>query len=214
MQPIAVRVLVVGQEIQTIDTLCHFMEKAAMYVEVCSDIGSATGQLCYSKFEGVAIDFKEKTEAEQLLARLHDTPSHGAVVLAILDRNDDAQSAFRAGANFILERPFAPKILVPTLKASYSLMLRERRRYFRCPVQIPVYLTVGSYTGIQANSVNISEGGMALVTEVALQIGEQLQLTMTLPGTNSPARMKGEVCWTDNNGRVGIQFVHFTPVRS
>ena len=210
-QPIPVRVLVVSQEIQTIDTLCHFMEKAAMYVEVCSDMGSATRKLCHSKFEGVAIDFREKTKAEQLMRTLHNMTSHGgAVVLAILDRNDDMQSAFKAGANFILERPFTSKILLPTLKASYSLMLRERRRYFRCPVQIPLSLMTTSRSDIRATSVNISEGGMALSTAAPLQVGEHLQVTITLPGTNSPAKMKGDVCWTDNNGRVGLQFVQLS----
>jgi CheY-like chemotaxis protein len=207
-QPIPVRILVVSPEIQTIDTLCHFMEKAAMYVEVCSDMSSATRKLCHSKFEGVAIDFHEKTKAEQLMRTLHNMTSHGgAVVLAILDRNDDIQSAFKAGANFILERPFTAKILVPTLKASYSLMLRERRRYFRCPVQIPVSLITNSRFDILATSVNISEGGMALCTGVPLQVGEHLQVTMTLPGTNNPAKMKADVCWADNNGRLGLQFV-------
>jgi hypothetical protein len=206
---IPVKVLLVSQDLQTIETLCHFMEPAGMYAEVCSDTASATRKLCHAKFEGVAIDFKARTQALELLTKLHKMTSHGgAVVLAILDRNGDVPSTFRSGANFILERPFASKILAPTLKAAYSLMLQERRRYFRYPVQIPVYLSSSSsYSEFVATSVNISERGMALATSVALRVGEKIEAHMALPGTNRSARVTGEVCWSDENGRVGIQFI-------
>jgi DNA-binding response OmpR family regulator len=206
---IPVKVLLVSQDLQTIETLCHFMEQAGMYIEVCSDGTSATRKLCHAKFEGVAIDFRERIQALELLTKLHKMTSHGgAVVLAILDRNGDVPSTFRSGANFILERPFASKILVPTLKASYSLMLQERRRYFRFPVQIPVYLSsTGSHSEFVATSVNISERGMALATAVVLHVGETIQAKMILPGTNHSVRVSGEICWSDENGRVGIRFL-------
>jgi hypothetical protein len=157
----------------------------------------------------VAIDFREKTQAADLVTKLHNTTSHrGAVVLAIVDRNADMQSTFRSGANFVLERPFAPRLLSATLKASYSLMLQERRRYFRFPLQIPVYIsTSGSPSELAASSVNISEGGMALATPAPLHVGEKLRIRLHLPGTNCEARMNGEVCWSDTKGRLGIQFV-------
>ncbi len=206
---IPVKVLLVSQDFQTIETICRFMELAAMYVEVCSDAASAIRKLCHSKFEGVAIDFREKTQALDLLTTLHKNTSHaGTVVLAILDRGGDIQSTFRSGANFVLERPFSPRLLVATLKASYSLMLQERRRYFRFPIQIPVYLTAsGSHSEFSATSVNISERGMALATAVRLRVGEKFQMRMDLPGTNIPTKVKGEVCWSDTNGRIGVQFV-------
>jgi DNA-binding response OmpR family regulator len=203
----SVKVLLVSQDIQTIETLCHLMGQTAMYVEVCSDARSATRKLCHSKFEGVAVDFKGKTQAMELLTRLPKMTSHrAAVVLAILDRNDDLQSAFSAGANFILERPFSPRISVPTLKASFSLMMRERRRYFRCPLQTLVSLSTSSRSAIDATSVNLSEGGMALLTAVPLEVGESMQLSMTLPGTARAIKLQADVSWNDNAGRIGMQF--------
>jgi DNA-binding response OmpR family regulator len=210
---IAVKVLVVSRDIQTIETLCQFMEQAGMYVEVCSDVTSATRKLCHSKFEGVAIDFNERTQALELLSKLHKMTSHGgAVVLAILDKNEDVPSTFRSGANFILERPFASRLLVATLKASYSLMLQERRRYFRCPVEIPVHMSIAESTQeLAATSVNVSERGMALATTVPLRVGEKLQMRMVLPGTSQSVKLSGETCWSDEGGRVGIQFLQVAP---
>jgi len=203
----SVKVLLVSQDILTIETLCHLMGQTAMDVEVCSDARSATRKLCHSKFEGVAVDFKGETQALELLTRLPKMTSHrAAVVLAILDRTDDLQSAFSAGANFILERPFSPRISVPTLKASYSLMMRERRRYFRCPLQILVSVSASSRSAIDATSVNLSEGGMALLTAVPLEVGERIQLSMTLPGTDGAITLQADISWNDHAGRIGMQF--------
>lgn len=210
---IPVKVLLVSPDSQTVETLSHFMEQAGMCVEVRSDMKSATRKLCYSKFEGVVIDFRERTQALELLTSLHKMASHGgAVVLAILDRNEDVPSTFHSGANFILERPFSFRLVVATLKASYSLMLQERRRYFRCPVEIPVHVSIaGSNRELVATSANISERGIAIATPVPLHVGEHLQMTMALPGINQPVGISGEIRWSDGSGRVGIQFMQVSP---
>ena len=55
--------------------------------------------------------------------------------------------------------------------------------------------------------MNISEGGIALTTTAGLQVGERVVLRLTLPGLQDPARIDAEVCWNDNAGRVGMEFV-------
>lgn len=204
----AVRVLLVSGEIKIIDTLCHFMEQMAMHVEVCSDMSSAARKLCHAKFEALVVDFKNPAEALELIKKPREMTSHkGAVVLAILNNSDEMPSAFRGGASFALVKPLTPPILMRTLRASYPLMVRERRRSYRCPLQITVNVSSSSRPDFIATSVNISEGGMALVSSVPLRVGERVNLKLTLPGTESAARISGEVCWTDETGRVGLEFI-------
>jgi hypothetical protein len=77
--------------------LCLFMGKMAMHVEVCSDFASATRKLCHSKFEALVVDFKEKAAALELLHKSRQMTSHvAAVVLAILNSNDEMPGGFRA----------------------------------------------------------------------------------------------------------------------
>jgi CheY-like chemotaxis protein len=205
---IGVRVLLVSGNNQTIDTLCHFMEQMAMHVEVCSDAGSATRKLCHNKFEAVVVDFKDPAETLGLIRTSRGMTSHkGAVVLAILNSSSEMPDAFRAGANFALARPLLPPILLRTLRAAYPLMLRERRRYYRHPLQIPIYVSSTSRREFVATSVNVCEGGMALASSVPLQVGERVGLKLTLPGTEDTTKISSEVCWADNAGRVGIEFV-------
>jgi CheY-like chemotaxis protein len=205
---IGVRVLLVSGDIQTIDTLCEFMGKMAMHVEVCSDFASATRKLCHSKFEAVVVDFKERAEALDLLKKSRQMTSHkAAVVLAILNSNDEMPSAFRAGASFVLVKPLSPSVLMRTLKVSYPLMVNERRRSFRCPVQIPVYVSIGSQPEFMATSANISEVGIALTNSPGLQVGDRVALRLTLPHTQVAAKISAEVCWCDPAGSAGMEFV-------
>ena len=60
-------------------------------------------------------------------------------------------------------------------------MVRERRRSFRCPVQIPVYVSIGSQPEFMAISANISEVGIALTNSPGLQVGDRVGLRLTLP---------------------------------
>lgn len=86
-------------------------------------------------------------------------------------------------------------------------MVRERRRSYRCPLQIPVQVSSSARSDFVANSINISEGGIALISSVILHVGENLILKLTLPDAPSAVRINGEVCWADESGRVGLEFV-------
>jgi DNA-binding response OmpR family regulator len=203
-----VRVLLVSDDIRIIDTLCHWMEQMAMHVDVCSDISSATRKLCHSKFEALVVDLKDAAQALELIKKPRETTAHkGVVVFSILNSSTEMPSAFRAGASFAIVKPFPPGVLARTLRAAYPLMVRERRRSFRCPLQIPVQVSSTTRSQFVANSINISEGGMALVSSVILHVGERLTLKLTLPTTETAVRINGEVCWVDETGRVGLEFV-------
>jgi CheY-like chemotaxis protein len=212
---LGVRVLLVSGDIQTIDTMCESMGKMAMHVEVCSDFASAARKLCHSKFEALVVDFKDRAEALEFLKTSRQMTSHKAsVVLAILNSNDEMPSAFRAGASFVLVKPLSPAVLMRTLRVSYPLMVSERRRSFRCPVQIPVYVSSNSKPEFIATSANISEVGIALTNSSGLQVGDRVGLRLTLPLTNAAAAITAEVCWCNPAGASGMEFIQVSaPVK-
>ena len=205
---IGVRALLVSADIQTIDTLCYYMGKLAMHVDVCSDFASATGKLCHSKYEAIVVDFKDSAAALELLRKSREMTSHkAAVVIAVLNANDEMPSAFRAGASFVLVKPISAAVLVRTLKVSHPLMVNEKRRYYRCPVQIPVHVSVASGPDFMATSVNISEHGIALGSSPGLQVGDRVALRLTLPDPPLSAKINAEICWRDAAGAAGLEFV-------
>jgi len=168
----------------------------------------STEKLCPAKFEAPVVDLKDASRALELIKKPHEMTSHrGVVVLAILNSSTEMPSAFRAGASFALVKPFSPGLSARTLRVSYPLMIRERRRTYRCPLQIPVHVSSSTRSDFVANSINISEGRMALKSSVILHVGERLTLKLTLQDTASAARINCELCWADETGQVGLEFV-------
>jgi hypothetical protein len=205
----AVRVLLMSSDLPVIETLCRFTDQIGMQVDLCSDVDSATRRLCQSKYEAVMVDFKKTVPALEFVKKLRGmTANRGAIVLAILNSTCEVPSAFRAGATFTLVRPLPSSITARTLKVSYPLMVLEKRRYFRCFVRIPVCIGSDSRAEFMATSVNISQGGMALATTVPLPVGHRIELRLTLPGTLAAEKVSGEVVWSNNAGRVGVEFFH------
>src|ERR1041384_6887037 len=163
VQSIPVRVLLLGRDAGTVETLRRSMEHASMLVEVCFDEFTALEKLSRSECEAVVVDFKDKKASQNFLAKIRGMGSHRRViVLAVLDFDNDTEGAFRAGANFVFERPLFPRIVARTLKAAYPLMLQERRSHFRYPLRTSISVTGEFFSEFQATAINISEGGVAL----------------------------------------------------
>lgn len=210
---VGVRVLLVSADIQIIDTICESMEGMSMHVEVCSDFAAAARKLCRAKFEAIVVDFKERAEALDLLKKSRQMTSHkAALVLAVLNSDEEMPAAFRAGASFVLVKPLSLPVLMRTLRVSYPLMVNERRRSFRCPLQTPIYVSFGTRPEFTATSINISEVGIALANAPGLQVGDRVALRVTLPHTHITATISAEVCWCNPEGHAGMEFVLVPPL--
>jgi CheY-like chemotaxis protein len=204
----AIRVLLVSHDKTAVETLCDIMEQMGVYVEVCPDRKAASPKLCNSKYEGVIVDLMQGEDGLDLLKSLTDfTSNKSAVSCAILNDANPKASAFQAGANFVLERPLDFQTVARTIRAAYPMMVRERRRYFRCPVETPTFIACEPDIKFQANSVNISEAGMAILSPVQLKAGQKIKIKVRIPGSMDLLNISGEICWAnDVTGRAGIQF--------
>jgi CheY-like chemotaxis protein len=205
---LAIRALVVSSDRETIGVLSQVMGQSAIHVEVSPSVDSAIRELCQNKYEAVVIDFQNQQDSLALVRKQRTTTSNrSAVVWGIVNSDKESSEAFRAGANFVVVRPLSQSTLGRTLKVSYPLMVREKRRYHRTSMEVQVFVNSSSHPEFMANSINISEGGMALDGSVPVQVGERLTLRFKMPETNAAIKLTGEVCWYDHEGRVGFQFV-------
>jgi CheY-like chemotaxis protein len=208
----AIRVLVISADKNTVEALSDIMEQMGIYVEVCPDRKSALRSLCNTKYEGLIIDLVQGEDSLDLLRNLPDfTANKSAVSCAILNDLHQKASAFQAGANFVLERPLELKAASRTIRAAYPMMVRERRRYFRCPVETPTFVEIEPNPEFQANSVNISEAGMAILSPMQLKVGQGVQMRLRIPGSPDFVNITGEICWVDDaSGRAGVQFMEIS----
>jgi len=212
IEPITTRALLVCRDIQTVEMLCHCAQQMAIQVEVCPNTPSAARKLCHNKFEAIIADLAIGSDVLDFITKLHGMTSHKkAVVFSVSTTEAQAKAAFQAGATFSLERYALPMTILRTLRAAYPMMVAERRRYFRYPLETSVFIRNGTSPEFKARAVNLSEAGMAIISNEPLSSGDRLQMRLYLPDTSDLLTLTAEVCWANPEGQAGVQFQQLLP---
>ena len=195
-------VLLVCNDAAAIQQLTDAMKQFAISIEVCGYVSMSLGLLDRQKFEAVIIDFGLE-QADKVLERVQLSQSNRtAVTFAITDSGKPA--VFATQPNFAIQKPLSPSALNRTLKAAFGLIVRERRRYFRCPIAIPAVIDTDGKE-VSCHLVNVSEGGLALSEAPSMKPGNRVKIVFTLPGQPLRFRVESEVCWYDERGRAGLR---------
>jgi len=201
------RVLLVSNDAIAIEQLSESMQRFALFPERCPDVPSALARLNRTKFEAVIVDLRLGSQAGAVVEGARHSPSNEhAVVFTVSDGEVEAAEAFKAGSTFVLRRPLSAASIDLSLKAAYGLIVRERRRYFRCPVEVPVAILTTAIQTVHGHTVNISEGGMSTTAAAPLGPGDQVRLHFTLPGDDFQFVLESTVCWAKER-RLGFQFL-------
>jgi hypothetical protein len=93
-------------------------------------------------------------QARAFLQKVRHSPSNRtSVMFAISDSDAETTVALKEGSNFVVRIPLTESSINQNLRAAYGLILREHRRYFRCPVEVPVTLSRPGMTEIRDHAV-------------------------------------------------------------
>jgi ActR/RegA family two-component response regulator len=203
--------LLVSDDAGTIKQLSASMQQLAMVPEVCVEVGAALGLLNRRKFEAVIVDLQLGGQANAVLEKVRLSPANRtAVIFAISDSDAETAGAFKDGSNFVLRRPLSPASIDRSLKVAYGLIVRERRRYFRCPVEVLAAIYSPGMPAVHGRTLNISEGGVAINTSLPLKPGVQVNVQFTLPDHETQFEADSTVCWS-KEGYLGFQFTSLSP---
>jgi DNA-binding response OmpR family regulator len=197
--------LVISDDETTVRQLTAGMQQFAISAEVCRDAGFALQSLNRRHYEAVVVDLK-MYQAKEIMERVRLSPSNQtATTFAI---TDGSASGFSTGANFVLERPLTDESLSRSLRAAYGIIMRERRRYFRCPVTIPVAVRNQEGQETQCETINISESGIAIRIPTPMKAETEVALQFKLPENPTRFVIQSKICWSDPTGRTGLQFLN------
>ncbi len=203
--------LLVSADPVTVGKFSLGLEEFSLSPDVCPGILASIRLVSRRKFEAVIVDLQLGEQCGLILDEVRVSPSNRtAVTFAIGGRDAYSTASFRRRTSFVFERPLSAHSIRDTLKPAYGLILRERRRYFRCPVSIPISILRQGKPEVHCYSVNISEGGMAVSTFVPLIAGEEVQVHFTLPDHQGPFLTESTICWL-KSGRLGVRFVSLSP---
>jgi ActR/RegA family two-component response regulator len=202
--------LLVSNDAATIQQLADSMQQLALFPRVSVDVSAALELLTRQKFEAVVVDFRLGEQAKTVVQQVRLSPSNRtAVLFAIAGSGAESAVVSKVGSTFVLERPLSAVLINRTFKAAYGLIVRERRRYFRCPIAIPVTIRRRSMQDVRCQTVNISEGGMAISTSVPFTPDLRAITQFELPGHLHPFAPESAFCWYDKRGFVGLRFDSF-----
>ena len=203
--PIGLALLVSADPV-TIQQFSRALQELSILADVCQEVPAAVGLLNRRKFDAVIVDLQLGEQSGLIWDEVHLSPSNRTAVTFAISGGDAEGTAFRKRSEFVFERPLSTQSIRRTLKPAYGLILRERRRYFRCPISIPVTILRQSMREVCCYSVNISDGGMAVSTFVPLIAGEDVQVQFTLPDHKAPFLAESRICWW-KTGHLGVRFV-------
>lgn len=199
--------LLVSADPVTIQQFSLALRELSISPDSCKDAASATLLLRSRKFDAVIVDLQLGEQSGLILDEVHLSASNRtAVSFGISNIDAETTAAFRKKAQFVFERPLSPQSIHKILNPAYGLILRERRRYFRCPISLHITIQREDGQEIRCNSVNVSGGGMALSTQVPLVPGEHIRVQFTLPDHESPIMAESMICWS-KTGHLGVRFV-------
>ena len=175
--------------------------------EICPLGSSALRLLSRRKYDAIIVDRDLGSDASVILNQVRRFSSNRNVVIFVISEKAAASGASQA--EFVFARPLSMASICTGLQAAYGLILRERRRYFRCPVSLPLLVHRLGLPDVHCYALNISEGGMTLSTFVPFKRGEKIRAEFTLPGQAKPSIVNSEICWL-RTGHLGLRFTQVT----
>jgi CheY-like chemotaxis protein len=199
--------LLVSTDPVAIQQFRHALQQLSISPDVCREVPAAIHLLNRKKFDAVIVDLQLGEQSGKVLDEAQRSATNRTTVTFAISGSDaETTAAFRKRSSFVFERPLSAHSIRSTLKPAYGLILRDRRRYFRCPVSIPVVILRQSMPEVRCQSINISEGGIALSTIAPLKPGETVHVQFTLPDQKTTWFEESTIRWS-KTGHIGVGFV-------
>ena len=201
--------LVVSRDWQEVGVLECILGGLHIEVDIESEPEKASRKLTKSKIDALIVDC-DLTGTTKILEGVRDTPHPTCVPLVIVSGSCSQNRLESMGANFIFKKPISVEQAVHTLSAARNIILDGRLRYHRQTMEIPVTLSCGSKTCIDAKLTNLSQGGIGVRVDSPIPMNGPLRISFDLPRSKMRVKSLGKVAWTDPEGNAGIRFVQIS----
>ncbi|HYL63025.1 MAG TPA: response regulator [Candidatus Methylomirabilis sp.] len=196
--------LLVSDDYATLTAISGGVKKYGGKLAVVPTAEAARDYLERKRIDGVFVDM-QIAGGQGLIEAVRRGPSNAKVaIFACLGSAKESTATLNAGANFLLRKPLNVDGVTLHLTIAKDVLLKERRRYFRHPVNLAVTFVVGGNEQ-HARITNLSEGGMAVRWSKPLKHKASIDFAFEL-GLGAVIEGKGLAAWTSAEGMAGIQF--------
>ena len=201
------KALLLTRDQEILRVIRRVLDTVDIDLETVTSTDAARTTLAGQKFDAVLVDCDDVQSGCDVIRELRQGRSNAkSIVFAITNKITTVKNAFEIGANFVLEKPISVDRAARSLRAAHGLIMRERRRYHRHPVNATAHLTYGPLRNVPMVLKNISEGGIALAASRTPDMTGQVTMRLDLPGCKRQLEAQGEFVSGSDNGRVGVRF--------
>jgi PilZ domain-containing protein len=209
--PMTLSSMVLSRDWQEVSVLECILGGLQIEVAIEKEPQRALERLNRSKIDAVIVDC-DLNGSSQFLRDLQSIPrADNSVPLVIMGAPQSKPSLDATGALFAFEKPISVEQAVRTLTAARTMILDGRLRYHRAGVELPVSVKCKGRKAIEGYLLNISQGGMLIRSEQAIETDSDFQVSFTLPNNATTLRAQATVAWQDRAGNLGIRFAKIAP---
>jgi DNA-binding response OmpR family regulator len=194
--------LLVSSDYATLTAVSGGIKKLGGKLGLVPTADEAREYLNRRRIDGVFLDMQIPGALGLIESIRHGKSNAKAAIFACTADSKDATLTLNAGANFLLRTPLTADSVALHITIAKDIMLRERRRYFRHPVNLSVVIS-DEAVDQNAKIINLSEGGMAVRAFKTLKHGGPVEFAFEL-AYGEEIRGKGSVAWTSSEGLAGI----------
>src|SRR5580704_4887872 len=182
--------LLLSSDEKTIRVLRRVLSDLEIDIEYCSVADDALRRITRQRFEAIIVDGSNPQEAGNILKAAKAAPvNNRALAIVLVESPVGLKGGFELGAHFVLHKPLAVERAKSSFRAVRALMKRERRLQLRVAVQIPgECFGSGQY---KANTIDLSEGGMAIQFSGRAAKENSLRFALELPGMDRKLEIDG-----------------------
>ncbi len=206
-QPLELELVLVSGDYAAMSAVSGGVRKYGAKFLLVPSAEAARNCLSRRKIDGIFIDL-EVADALGLIDSIRrGTSNCKAVIFGCVKSSKEFTPTLNAGANFLLRKPLSIDSVMLHITIARELMARERRRYFRHAVNLPITLKEGE-TEQRARITNLSEEGMAVRTTKPVKHGSIIGFALEV-SFGAKVSGKGQVAWTSSEGIAGITIQSF-----
>jgi DNA-binding response OmpR family regulator len=204
------RIMAVSDDLNVLSLVKRATAPLGFEVEVFRNSRQAADDLERRKLEALFVKAEmPDLDGFELAARLRASKANSMAPIVMFTSRPSAELMRRgseSGVTTFLGSPFTAQRIQRMVITMVPSILREKRRYMRLPLRVPVSCWSG-YRQIDTASVNISEGGMLLELAGKIPIGHEVGLEFEIPQVRARLSLRAQVVRHGEPGSIAVKFV-------
>lgn len=202
--PTALEFLLVSTDYKTLTAVAGALKQFETRLGFVPTAEAARDYVARRKIDGIFVDLEIAGAVDLINFIRQGSCNRHTMVFGCRGTGIESPETLEARVNFLLQKPLSEEIVVSHVTAAREVMARERRRYFRHPVSLPVSLTANG-TEQRGRMTNLSEGGMAVRTVKPVEYHSVIDFAFEL-AIGAAINGKGLITWVNSEGMIGVAF--------